>query len=153
GVASPRQTLSEAAEASNLSRAAARRFLLTLVALGYARFDGKYFELTPAILKLGFAFLSSLGIWPLAQATISAVTRDLNESCSVTVLDGTEIIYVARSAARYRILSVGIHVGTRFPAHATSMGHVLLAGLPERDLRHYYETARLERFTDRTLCT
>jgi IclR family pca regulon transcriptional regulator len=121
-------TLSEAARASGLSRASARRFLLTLEQLGYVQSDAGRFALTPRVLELGFAYLSALGLPELAQPHLERLVEEVRESSSVSVLDGCEIVYVARVPTR-RIMNVTISVGTRFPAQATSMGRVLLAGL------------------------
>ncbi|MDF1704928.1 MAG: IclR family transcriptional regulator C-terminal domain-containing protein [Aeromicrobium sp.] len=129
----PSMTRSEVAEATGLSRAAARRFLLTLVELGYVRSDGRDFALTPQVLLLGTAYLSGLGLPEIAQPHLQQLTAQTGESSSVAVLDDTEFVYVARAAAR-SIMNVGITVGTRFPAHATSMGRVLLAALAPADL-------------------
>lgn len=146
-----RQTLSEVADRTGLTRATARRFLLTLSELGLARSDGKYFELTPAILDLGHAYLSSLNVWDALQPSLDAASRDLDESCSAAVLQGTEIIYIARAASRHRILSIGLRVGTRLPAHATSMGQVLIANSEPAVLAAYLRDARLRSFTAHTL--
>jgi IclR family pca regulon transcriptional regulator len=146
-----RQTLTEVADRTGLTRATARRFLLTLSELGLARSDGKYFELTPAILDLGHAYLSSLNVWDALQPSLDAVSRDLDESCSAAVLQGTEIIYIARAASRHRILSIGLRVGTRLPAHATSMGQVLIANSEPAVLAGYLRDARLRTFTAHTL--
>ncbi|HEY5389354.1 MAG TPA: IclR family transcriptional regulator C-terminal domain-containing protein [Solirubrobacteraceae bacterium] len=125
-------TLSEVARESGLSRAAARRFLLTLEQLGYVQADARRFALTPRVLELGFAYLSALGLPELAQPHLERLVEEVRESSSVSVLDGSEIVYVARVPTR-RIMNVTISVGTRFPAQATSMGRVLLAGLaPQR---------------------
>ncbi len=129
----PSQTLSEVAVRTGLGRATARRFLHTLVELGYVRFDGRCFALTPQVLRLGTAYLSGLDLAQVAQPHLERLSAQLGESTSAAVLDGTEIVYVARVATR-RIMSVGITVGTRFPATATSMGRVLLAGLDEEGL-------------------
>lgn len=145
-----RLTLSEVAASAGLSRAAARRFLLTLCALGYARGDGKQFELTPRLLEIGYAYLASLEFWELLQPALEEVTRRLNESSSAAVLDGDEIVYVARSASRQRLIAVALAVGARLPAHATSMGQVLLAGLPPDELERYFKAARPQRFTAKT---
>jgi len=148
-----RLTLSEVADSTGFSRAAARRFLLTLCALGYAKGDGKYFELTPRLLEIGYAYLASLDFWELMQPALEEVTRQLNESSSVSVLDGDEIVYVARSASRQRIISIGLTVGSRLPAHATSMGEALLASLAPDELERYFRTARLDRLTAKTRVT
>ena len=122
------QTLSDVARATGLSRAAARRFLLTLEQLGYVRQDHGRFALTPQVLELGFAYLSSLTLPEVAQPHLARLVERVHESSSVSVLDGADVVYVARVPTR-RIMTVAINVGTRFPAHATSMGRVLLAGL------------------------
>ncbi|MFB2586503.1 IclR family transcriptional regulator domain-containing protein [Herbiconiux liukaitaii] len=136
----PVQTLSEVARATGLTRASARRFLLTLVELGYVRFDGKQFQLTPRVLELGFGYLSALTLPEVAQPHLEALAHELGESTSASVLDGTDIVYVARVPVR-RIMAVAITVGTRFPAYATSMGRVLLAGLPDDQLERALDAA------------
>jgi IclR family pca regulon transcriptional regulator len=118
--------LSEVARRAELPRAAARRFLRTLEVLGYVHSDGKLFRLTPRVLELGFAYLSALSLPEIAQPHLERLSHELDESVSAAVLDGDDIVYVARVATR-RIMSVGITIGTRFPAHQTSMGRVLLA--------------------------
>jgi IclR family pca regulon transcriptional regulator len=148
--ASPQPTLSDVAKATGLTRAAARRFLLTLVDLGYVRTDGKHFSLTARVLELGYAFLSSLSLPEVAQPHLERLSSDVHESSSVSVLDGTDIVYVARVAVS-RIMTVSINVGTRFPAHATSMGHVLLAGLDETGFAEYLRHARFAPLTARTI--
>jgi IclR family pca regulon transcriptional regulator len=145
-------TLSDVARVTGLTRAAARRFLLTLVDLGYVRTDGKYFSLTARVLELGYAFLSSMTLPDVAQPHLERLSAEVRESSSVSVLDGTDIVYVARVAVS-RIMTVTINVGTRFPAHATSMGHVLLAGLDADGLARYLEQADLDRLTPHTLTT
>lgn len=127
----PRLTLSEVAARAEVTRAAARRFLLTLEHLGYVRSTGRAFELTPRVLDLGFSYLSALSLPEVVQPHLERLSREVDESVSAAVLDGDEIVYVARVPVR-RILSVGIQIGTRFPARDTSMGRVLLAGREER---------------------
>jgi len=121
-------TLSEVARSSELSRAAARRFLLTLEQLGYVQQAGGRFALTPRVLELGFSYLSALGLPEVAQPHLERLVERVHESSSVSVLDGESIVYVVRVPTQ-RIMTVTISVGTRFPAYATSMGRVLLAGL------------------------
>lgn len=128
-----RMTLSEVAKQTGLTRATARRFLHTLVDLGYTDTDGRAFWLRPRVLELGYAYLSSISLPEIATPHLKKLTDQVNESSSVSVLDGTEIVYVARVPTR-RLMTVAISVGTRFPAYATSMGRVLLAGL-DRDER------------------
>lgn len=143
-------TLSDVARRTGLTRATARRFLLTLVNLGYVRSDGRLFSLTPQVLRLGHAYLSSMGLPQIAQPHLEALSAELGESVSVAVLDGIDIVYVARVATR-RIMTVGISVGTRFPAYATSMGRVLLAGLDEQELARVLSLTDLRPLTERTI--
>ena len=123
----PTLTLSDVARSTGLARAAARRFLHTLVDLGYIRVDGRQFRLSPQVLELGRAYLSSLRIPEIALPHLRDATEELRESSSLAVLDGTDIVYVAHAPAK-RILSITINIGTRDPAFATSLGRVLLAG-------------------------
>ncbi|TNC21187.1 IclR family transcriptional regulator domain-containing protein [Amycolatopsis alkalitolerans] len=146
----PELTLSDVARVTGLTRAAARRFLLTLTDLGYVRTDGKYFSLTARVLELGYSFLSSMTLPEVAQPHLEQLSAEVRESSSVSVLDGADIVYVARVAVS-RIMTVTINVGTRFPAHATSMGHVLLAGLDRAAFEQYLAEAALDRLTARTL--
>lgn len=146
----PELTLSEVARRVGLTRASARRFLLTLADLGYVRYDGRRFALTPRVLELGYAYLSSLTLPEVAQPHLERLAAEVRESSSVSVLDGHDVVYVARVATS-RIMRVAINVGTRFPAYATSMGRILLAGLPEAELARYLEGVELEAYTPRTL--
>jgi IclR family transcriptional regulator, pca regulon regulatory protein len=146
----PELTLSDVARATGLTRAAARRFLLTLVELGYMRTDGRLFGLRPRILELGYAYLSSLSLPEVAQPHLEALVAEVHESCSVSVLDGSDIVYVARVPTK-RIMTVAISVGTRFPAYATSMGRVLLAGQPDEWLDEYLAKVDMRPLTRRTI--
>lgn len=143
-------SLSEVAERCGLTRAAARRFLLTLVDAGYVHQEGRGFSLRARVLELGFAYLSGLDFVDVARPQLEALSHDLDESASISVLDDREIVYVARVPTR-RIMSVTIAVGTRFPAHATSMGRVLLAALPDDELEEHLAQAETQRLTSRTL--
>jgi IclR family transcriptional regulator, pca regulon regulatory protein len=145
-----RLSLSEVARATNLTRAAARRFLLTLVSLGYVRSDGREFSLRPRVLELGYAYLSGLSLPDVAAPHMEELVARLHESCSISVLDGQHVVYVVRVPTK-RIMTVAISVGTRFPAYATSMGRVLLAALPPDELERYLAEAKLEPLTDRTV--
>ena len=145
-------TLSEVARLCDLTRAAARRFLLTLVDLGYVRTDGRLFSLTPRVLELGYAFLSSLSLPEVAEPHLERLVAEVHESSSLSVLDGDDIVYVARVPTR-RIMTVAINVGTRFPAYATSMGRVLLAFLPDDARQAHLDRIRLDRLTGRTVRT
>jgi IclR family pca regulon transcriptional regulator len=152
GPATPELTLSEVSRATGLTRAAARRFLLTLVDLGYMRFDGKLFRLAPKVLALGYAYLSSLSLPGIAEPHLEALVATTHESSSMSVLDGTDVVYVARVPTS-RIMTVAINVGTRFPAYATSMGRVLLAGLDDAALEEHLAGLDIRQFTERTVPT
>jgi IclR family transcriptional regulator, pca regulon regulatory protein len=143
-------SLSEVARATGLTRAAARRFLLTLVKLGYVRSDGREFSLRPRVLELGYAYLSGLALPEVAAPHLEELVARLHESSSISVLDGHHVVYVARVPTK-RIMTVAISVGTRFPLYATSMGRVLLAAMSEEELERYLAEAAFESFTGRTV--
>lgn len=130
----PRQSIGEAASASGLDRATARRCLLTLAQHGYADYDGKFFTLTPRILRLGTACLATMPLPQIVQPWLDRLSEAIGESSSVSILDGDEIVYVAR-AAQQKVMSIALMPGSRLPAYCTSMGRVLLAALPEADLQ------------------
>lgn len=132
----PAMSLSEVARRTGLTRAAARRLVLTLVELGYVRARGREFSLTPRVLDLGYSYLSSVSLPEVAEPHLERLVAEVGESSSVAVLDNDEIVYVARVPTS-RIMTVAINVGTRFPAYATSMGRVLLAGLAKSELDTY----------------
>jgi IclR family pca regulon transcriptional regulator len=144
------QTLSEVARATGLTRAASRRFLLTLQQLGYVHASGTRFALTPQVLELGYAYLSSLTLPEVAQPHLERLVEEIHESSSVSVLDGADVVYVARVPTR-RIMHVSISVGTRFPAYATSMGRVLLAGLEPGRLDDVLAASELRPLTPETI--
>lgn len=121
-------TLSEVAAAADLARPTARRLLLTLQELGFVRVDGSTFALTPRVLRLGMAYVSSLGLWEIARPHLEDLVRRTGESSSMTQLDGSDIVYVARVAVP-KIITLRVEIGTRFPALQTSQGKVLLAAL------------------------
>jgi IclR family pca regulon transcriptional regulator len=145
-----RLSLSEVARATGLTRAATRRFLLTLVKLGYVRSDGREFSLRPRVLELGYAYLSGLALPEIAAPHLEELVGRVRESSSISVLDGHHIVYIARVPTK-RIMAVAISVGTRFPAYATSMGRVLLAGMSPDELDRYLDEAVLEPITARTV--
>ncbi len=145
-----RMTLSEVAAETGLTRAAARRFLLTLVREGYAGKDGKFFMLTPKVLELGFSVLASMDITDVIQPIINELAEEVRESVFVTTFDQDSVIYIARAASQ-RVVSVGIAIGSRGPAHCLSTGRVLLAALPETDLENYFRTVKPVQFTDKTI--
>lgn len=138
----PRQSIAEVSVASGLDRATTRRCLLTLAHLGYADYDGKYFTLTPRILRLGTACLATMPLPQLVQPMLDDLSDRLGESSSVSILDGAEIVYVARAAQR-KVMSIGLMPGSRLPAYCTSMGRVLLAALPPEDAKHRLESLPL----------
>ncbi len=124
----PQQTLTEVAQRTGLTRAGARRILLTLEGLGYVNSQGRQFSLTPKILDLGFAYLSSLPLWNLAEPVMEKLVEEVKESCSAAVLDGADIVYVLRIPT-HKIMSINLGIGSRLPAACTSMGRTLLAEL------------------------
>ena len=142
--------LSEVARSTGLTRAAARRFLLTLVKLGYVNLSQGRFSLRPRVLELGYAYLSSLTLPEVAMSHMEGLVAQVNESCSISVLDDTDIVYVARVPTR-RIMSITLAVGTRLPAFVTSMGRVLLAGLPDDELEERLARIEVTRLTSRTV--
>jgi len=146
----PSLALSEVARRTGLTRATARRCLLTLQDLGYVASDGREFSLRPRVLDLGYAYLSSLSFWEIAQPHMEALVEKVHESSSASVLDGTDIVYVVRVPTK-RIMTVALAVGSRLPAYATSMGRVLLAELPPKALDEFLETAKLVSLTGRTI--
>ncbi|MGF1664319.1 MAG: IclR family transcriptional regulator C-terminal domain-containing protein [Kineosporiaceae bacterium] len=150
GADRPEMSVSDVARATGLTRAAARRFLHTLVDLGYVGTDGRLFSLRPRVLELGYAYVSSLPLPSLALPHLERLTEQVGESSSVSVLDGDDIVYVARVAI-HKIMTVAISVGTRFPAYATSMGRVLLADLEPARLADYLARVSPESLTPRTV--
>ncbi len=144
-------TVAEVAARTQLTRAVARRYLLTLQEMGYVVQHGSKFALTPRILDLGFTYLSTIDVPNAALPIMHELAETLRESCSVAVLDGTDCVYVARVAAK-RIMSINLVVGSRLPAHATSMGKVLLAHLSPAMLEEYFAAAPLQPLTSRTIC-
>ena len=147
---SPSLTLSQVAERTGLTRASARRFLLTLQTLGYIGSEGRQFFLRPRVLDLGFAYLSSVPVFDVVEAHMETMVQQVQESSSASVLDGTDVIYTLRVPTK-RIMSVQIEVGTRLPAYATSMGRVLLAALPPAQLDAYFHQAKMQQLTPLTV--
>lgn len=145
----PQQTLSEVAAQTGLTRAGARRILLTLQTLGYVETDGRQFRLTPRILDLGFAYLSSLPIWNLAEPVMEDLVEEVRESSSAAVLDGLDIVYVLR-VPTHKIMRTNLGVGSRLPACWTSMGRMLLAALPDEELQQRLAVHPLHRWTEHT---
>jgi IclR family pca regulon transcriptional regulator len=150
GRESPSLTLSQVAQRTGLTRASARRFLMTLEALGYIGSEDRQFFLRPRILDLGFAYLSSVPVFDIVETHMEAVVQQVQESSSASVLDGTDVIYILRVPTK-RIMSVQIEVGTRLPAYATSMGRVLLSALAPERLENYLQEVKMEQLTPMTV--
>jgi IclR family pca regulon transcriptional regulator len=144
-----RLTIAEVARLSGLDRASARRCLLTLVERRYATSDDRYFELTPRILKLGHSYLAA-SLPRLIRPTLDALADRLRESCSAAVLDGSEVVYIAR-ASHHHIMGTGLHPGSRLPAYCTSLGRVLLAALPVAQAKEIIEASDRQKLTGKTL--
>jgi IclR family transcriptional regulator, pca regulon regulatory protein len=146
----PRLSIAEAATVSGLDRATTRRCLLTLAETGYADYDGKFFTLTPRVLRLGVGSLAAMPLPRIVQPVLDRLSQDIGESTSVSILDETEIVYVARSAQR-RVMSISLMPGSRLPAYCTSMGRVLLAARPPAEARLVLENSSLIARTERTV--
>lgn len=151
----PSQSISQLSVKTEIPRAAVRRCLLTLERLGYVGHDPerRTFMLRPKVLRLGYAYLSSIPLITMAQPVLDALSRRLHESSSLAVLEDHEIAYVARSKASRRIMSVDLGIGSRLPAYCTSLGRVLLAGLPPEEMRAYLAALRPMRHTQYTIAT
>lgn len=150
GPGNERLTLSEVAKETGLTRSAARRFLLTLVEIGYVRSDGREFSLRPRILELGYTYLSGMGITELARPHVEDLVATVEESATVGVLDDLDMVCILRVPAR-RVMVVALAVGTRMPTYATATGRVLLAGLSEDEFEAYLDRVRLAPLTGRTV--
>ena len=150
GADTRRMTVSDAAHLADLSRPAARRCLLTLVELGYLAHDGKFFTPLPRMLRLGGAYLSTSSLSQIAQPLLASTRDKLQESVSLAVLDEGYAVFIARAEA-VRIVSTGVKLGGRLPAYCSATGRVLLAGLPEQQVRAHLESVPMKRFTDRTV--
>ncbi len=150
GPQTPSQTVTQIATTTGLTRAAARRFLLTLSELGYVVSDGRNFALTPRVLELGYAYLSSLTLPEVAQRHVRRLVAEVEDSSELSILDGDEIVYVLKETGP-AIMTADVNVGARMPAAATSMGRVLLAALPDDELDAYLARVRLERHLPTTV--
>ena len=146
----PHLTLSEVAGRTGLTRATARRLLLTLGQLGYVSTSGRQFSLTPRVLDIGYAYLSSLNVQQIAQPHLEALSEPVHESVSVTVLDGADIVYIARMPTK-RIMTISLAIGSRLPLYPTSMGRVLLAGMTDDEVDAYLGRVELRGLTTRTV--
>ncbi len=149
GETTPKLAIADVAKLTGLDRATARRCLLTLAELGYADYDGKFFTLTPKILRLGHAYLSATPLPHVVQPFLDKLSEDVHQSASASVLDGTEVVYIAR-ASQKRVMSINLMPGSRLPAYCASMGRVLLAAMPEDEARALLKQSTLKAFTPRT---
>lgn len=146
----PTQTLSDVAQFTGLTRATARRALLTLAKLGYVRQSSRNFSLTPKVLDLGYSFLSSFRVIDLAQPSMERLVDQIKESSSMSILDGDDVVYVARVPTK-RIMTISLALGSRLPAYPTSMGRVLLASLSDEEISDYLDRTTLEQLTKFTV--
>ena len=144
------RSINEISRSTSLSRASIRRILLTLELLGYVERSRQVYRLKTQVLRLGFSYLSSSSVIEAARPVLERITEQLHESSSMSMLDGGEIVYVARSAAS-RVLAAGLSVGSRLPAYCTSMGRVLLSALPDSELAAYLGELKPKAYTSRTL--
>ncbi|GAA0315470.1 IclR family transcriptional regulator [Psychrobacter aestuarii] len=144
-------TLSEVAERASMDRAKARRYLLTLHALGYVHKNKRQFKLSPKTLSLGASYLNSVHHHDIIQFYLERVTEQTGESCSFAVLDGDDVTYIARSAAQHRLLSIAIAIGTRLPAAYTSMGRAIIANLPEEALTDFLDSTEMVAHTPHSI--
>ena len=148
--AKPHRTLSEIAARAGLPAATARRCLNTFEELGYVTRNGRQFLLRPKVLEIGAVYLDSMDIDALTRTHLEEMARETGDSAAMAVLSGTEIVYVARASVR-TLVRMEAHVGSHFPAHATSMGRVLLAGMSPERLADYFAKAKLEKLTEKTV--
>jgi IclR family transcriptional regulator, pca regulon regulatory protein len=148
-----RLNATQAAERAGLTRAAARRHLLTLAHLGYLDTDGSHYWLSAKVLRFSGSYLASARLPRLLQPTLNRLAAMTRESFSAVVLDGDEVVIVARSASvgGQRLMAYGLHLGARLPVHATSTGRVLLAALPRAAFNAWLKGRELARLTPRTL--
>ncbi len=147
-------TIAQLSQRTAIPRAAVRRCLYTLSMLGYVGTeDGRTYALRPRILVLGHAYLSSTPLVYAVQPLLDQITSLLHESSSLAVLEGDEILYIARSSTTTRLMSIDLGIGSRLPAYCTSMGRVLLAGLSAIELDLYLSRVKLVKLTTRTVST
>lgn len=149
--AKPSMTLSEISQATGMTRATVRRFLLTLVQEEYAETDGKRFSLAPKILELGYAALSSMTFLDAVQPVMVELARELRESCFAAVLEGFDVVYVASASPPDRFVNISVSVGSRAPAHSVSTGRVLVAALPEEARQRWIQGVELKKLTPNTV--
>ncbi|SMQ70163.1 transcriptional regulator, IclR family [Devosia lucknowensis] len=144
-----RMSITDVAQRTGLERATARRCLLTLAHLGYATYDGKFFQLTPRVLNLGHSYLAATPLPRLIQPFLEELSHATSESTSAAVLEGPDILYVARASTR-RVMSINLGAGARLPAYCTSMGRTLLAALPPHEAQAILDRSDIVAYTERT---
>jgi IclR family pca regulon transcriptional regulator len=144
-----RMSITDVAQRTGLERATARRCLLTLVHRGYATYDGKFFQLTPRVLNLGHSYLAATPLPRLIQPFLEELSHATSESTSAAVLEGTDILYVARASTR-RVMSINLGAGARLPAYCTSMGRTLLAAMPREEAQAILDRSDIVAYTERT---
>jgi len=146
-----RMTVAEAAAKARLDRAVTRRLLLTLADLGYAATDGKQFELTSQVLRLGFSYLAAMGLDVRLQPQLDALSREIQESVSVSMLDGNDVVFVARSDAAGRQIASSVKIGTRLPAFTSASGRMLLSMQPDEQVLALLRVAKINAMTRHTI--
>lgn len=147
----PELSIAQIAQRTSQDRASARRALLTLAQIGYLNQNGKRFSLTARVLNLGYQYLSALPFWELAHPVLEELSDELNETISVGVLDGRDVVFILRVPAK-RLLTFDPSTGSRVPAHVHSLGHVLLGAMTDTELDAFLDAAELKAFTTRTVC-
>lgn len=150
GAHAPQQTVSELAAKTGLTRATVRRFLITLIELGYVETDGRTFRLTPRLLELGYAFLSGLGLPEVILPHLERLVAEVDECSEASILDGEDVVYIARVPGN-TLMTIAVNVGSRMPAHATSMGKVLLGQLSDEQLDAYLAKGPFTQYLQRTV--
>ena len=150
GQSTGRQNIAQISEASDLPRTVVRRFLLTLIDLGFVGSDEKDYWLTPKVLRLGMTYLYTLPFWRQSQLVLEELGTRMKQSCAVSVLDDSDIVYIQRFHTK-RILAFSPSIGSRLPAYSVSMGRVLLAGLSEPQFDDYLQSTELLPLTPRTV--
>ncbi|CAH0338858.1 Pca regulon regulatory protein [Rhizobium sp. CECT 9324] len=148
-VQAPKLSITQAAQRIGLDRATTRRCLLTLADLGYCAYDGKFFTITPRVLRLGTGCLASMPLHKIIQPLLDDLSEQIKQSTSVSILDHTDIVYIAR-AAQSRVMSIALMPGSRLPAYCTSMGRVLLAALSEAEARQILDASTRDQRTSFT---
>lgn len=146
----PAMTLSQVAALTGLTRATARRFLLTLHDLGYVKTDGRLFKLAPKILELGYAFLSSFHMGDIAEPFLQQVTDKVQESAGIAVLDGNSVVFVGPVHKKH-VMSFSVSIGSKLPAYCTALGRLMLSDLPLGHLDQYLRELQPEARTDNTV--